>query len=64
MPYHLGPVVPGSPGAFSADELARVRAFFDGRPDLKPTPLRSLPELAREIGVGALLLKYESHQFR
>jgi diaminopropionate ammonia-lyase len=61
--YHLGPVVPSSSAHFSADELTRVRAFFDGRPDLKPTPLRPLPDLAREIGVGALLLKDESQRF-
>jgi diaminopropionate ammonia-lyase len=59
----MGPVVPSSSAHFSADELARVRAFFDGRPDLKPTPLRSLPDVAREIGIGALLLKDESQRF-
>jgi diaminopropionate ammonia-lyase len=61
--YHLGPDVSRSSAAFSADELARVRAFFDGRPDSKPTPLRLLPDLARGIGIGALLLKDESQRF-
>jgi diaminopropionate ammonia-lyase len=61
--YHLGPVASASSAEFSADERARVRAFFDGRPDLKPTPLRQLPDLAREVGVGELLLKDESQRF-
>jgi diaminopropionate ammonia-lyase len=61
--YHLGPVVSSSSAEFSADERGRVRAFFESRPDLRPTPLRALPDIAGEIGVGALLLKDESLRF-
>lgn len=37
-----------------------VRAFHRRLPGYAPTPLRSLPGLARELGLGALLLKDES----
>ena len=59
----LGPVHPGSSASLPADEIARVRRFFAGRPDLRPTPLRQLPDVAKEIGIGELLLKDESNRF-
>jgi diaminopropionate ammonia-lyase len=40
-----------------------MRAFFDAHPELKPTPLRELPGLARHIGIGRLLAKDESGRF-
>ena len=40
-----------------------MRAFFDARPELEPTPLRDLPALARELGIGRLLVKDESGRF-
>ena len=40
-----------------------MRAFFDARPGLRPTPLRDLPALARELGIGRLLVKDESGRF-
>ena len=40
-----------------------MRAFFDARPELGPTPLRDLPALARELGIGRLLVKDESSRF-
>ncbi|MGH9329043.1 MAG: diaminopropionate ammonia-lyase [Vicinamibacterales bacterium] len=61
--YFLGPVVPHSPAALPQDEVTRVRAFYDSRPDLHSTPLRLLPVHARQIGIGALLLKDESTRF-
>jgi diaminopropionate ammonia-lyase len=61
--FVLGPVEPDSPAALPADEIARVRAFFESRPDLNPTPLRALPDLAREIGIASLLVKDESARF-
>lgn len=40
-----------------------MRAFFAARPELDPTPLRDLPSLARELGIGQLLAKDESARF-
>jgi diaminopropionate ammonia-lyase len=40
-----------------------MRAFFAARPELGPTPLRNLPSLARELGIGTLLAKDESGRF-
>ena len=48
---------------FSADEYAQMRAFFAGRPELAPTPLRELPALARDLGIGRLFAKDESGRF-
>jgi diaminopropionate ammonia-lyase len=61
--FVLGPVDPDSPAALPADEIVRVRSFFESRPDLNPTPLRALPDLAREIGIASLLVKDESARF-
>jgi diaminopropionate ammonia-lyase len=59
----LGPVHPHSSAALPDDEIARVQAFFAARPDLQPTPLRTLPDIASEIGLGEILLKDESSRF-
>jgi diaminopropionate ammonia-lyase len=59
----LGPIRASPQAVLPPDEIARVRAFFASRPDLGPTPLRSLPDLARQIGIGELLLKDESNRF-
>jgi diaminopropionate ammonia-lyase len=48
---------------FTAAEYAQMRAFFAARPELRPTPLRELPALARELGIGQLLAKDESARF-
>lgn len=40
-----------------------MRAFFSARPELKPTPLRDLPALARHLDIGRLLAKDESERF-
>jgi len=48
---------------FFGDELARVAQFYDGRPDLTPSPLRRLPLLAGWLGVGEVLIKDESSRF-
>ncbi len=61
--FFLGPVDADSPASLPADEITRVRRFFAGRPDLRPTPLRQLPDVASEIGIGELLLKDESNRF-
>ena len=50
-------------GLFSADDYAQMRAFFAGRPELAPTPLRELPALARDLGIGRLFAKDESGRF-
>ncbi|CCL98681.1 uncharacterized protein FIBRA_00683 [Fibroporia radiculosa] len=38
----------------------RITAFHEQLPGYKPTPLRSLPRLAQELGIGQVLLKDES----
>jgi diaminopropionate ammonia-lyase len=40
-----------------------MRAFFAARPELKPTPLRELPALARHLDIGRLMVKDESRRF-
>ena len=40
-----------------------MRAFFEARPELAPTPLRELPALARRLGIGRLFAKDESGRF-
>jgi diaminopropionate ammonia-lyase len=50
-------------GLFSAADYAQMRAFFDGRPELRPTPTRSLPALAMDLGLGTLVAKDESARF-
>jgi diaminopropionate ammonia-lyase len=48
---------------FADDELRSVRQFYDEAPDAVPTPLRALPDLAAELGLGDLLIKDESSRF-
>ena len=40
-----------------------MRAFFDSRPELAPTPVRELPALAHQLGIGRLFAKDESGRF-
>jgi diaminopropionate ammonia-lyase len=47
-------------GLFDAADFAGQRAFFAARPDLAPTPLRSLPGLASALGLGSVLAKDET----
>jgi len=50
-------------GLFSAGEYQQVRAFFDARPELSPTPLHNLPALARSLNIGRLQVKDETRRF-
>jgi diaminopropionate ammonia-lyase len=50
-------------GLFTDDEYRLVREFFAGRSELRPTPLRSLPSLARSLGIAALEIKDETGRF-
>ena len=59
----LPPARKRTTGLFTSDDYAQMRAFFDARPELGPTPLRNLPALARELGIGRLLVKDESSRF-
>ncbi|MFN7929112.1 MAG: diaminopropionate ammonia-lyase [Blastocatellia bacterium] len=49
-----------APGLFTGDDYAEVAAFHSRHPHFGPTPLRALPALAAEIGIGALLVKDET----
>jgi diaminopropionate ammonia-lyase len=40
-----------------------MRAFFEARPQLTPTPTRALPALARQLGLAGLFAKDESGRF-
>jgi diaminopropionate ammonia-lyase len=50
-------------GLFRDEDIAGQRRFFASRPDLLPTPLRSLPALAHQLGLGALDVKDETSRF-
>ncbi|HWQ33405.1 MAG TPA: diaminopropionate ammonia-lyase [Blastocatellia bacterium] len=47
-------------GLFTAEEYAEVAAFYDHQQQIRPTPLRHLPELAAQLGIGELMLKDET----
>lgn len=40
-----------------------MRAFFDARPALEPSPIRNLPALAGSLGIGSVRVKDETHRF-
>ena len=50
-------------GLFTGREYSDVRDYFTGRPDLRPTPLRSAARLAARSGVAAVEVKDESRRF-
>lgn len=50
-------------GLFQDVDFDEQRAFFAKRPDLPPTPLRSLPGLAGALGLGMLYAKDETARF-
>ena len=45
---------------FSADDFQAASRFFDAHTEIGPTPLVSLPALARGLGLGSVLAKDES----
>lgn len=52
----------GCRGVFSEDDYANVARFFEGRAEIRPTPLARLPALARRLGLRDLVVKDESHR--
>lgn len=50
-------------GLFSAHDYAQMRAFFDSRPHLAPTPLTAVTSLARELDLASVAAKDESGRF-
>lgn len=54
---------PSDRGLFTAGEYDQVRAFFEARPDLPPTPLHDLPTVARSLNIGRLMVKDETRRF-
>jgi diaminopropionate ammonia-lyase len=54
---------PTASGLFTADEYEQMRAFFAARSGLRPTPMRSLPALARALNIGHLDIKDETGRF-
>jgi diaminopropionate ammonia-lyase len=48
---------------FKETEIALARAFHSSIPGYEPTPLRSLPRLAAELGVDGIYVKDESYRF-
>ena len=51
------------PARVPAADGAEATAFHRALPGYAPTPVRELPELAAELGVGAVLVKDESNRF-
>ncbi|MED4583119.1 diaminopropionate ammonia-lyase [Brevibacillus choshinensis] len=51
------------PSFLSTEACRLAQAFHESFPIYEPTPLVILPSLARELGVGQLLVKDESHRF-
>jgi diaminopropionate ammonia-lyase len=49
---------------FRETEIASARGFHSSIPGYEPTPLRSLPHLAAELGVGGIYVKDESYRFK
>jgi diaminopropionate ammonia-lyase len=59
----LNPAVrrdPAYQGLFDDSEYERVAHFCARHPELRPTPLRSLPALAARLGLGQVSIKDES----
>ena len=50
-------------GPFTEDDYHDVEAFFAARPQLTPTPLRSLPTIAAQLGITSLHVKDETARF-
>jgi len=48
---------------FSVAEAEKARKFHKGLEGYQPTPLQSLDNLAKEFGVGKILVKDESYRF-
>ena len=57
--YYTG----GNSPLFTKDVAASARAFHSQIQAYKPTPLVSLPNLAKRLGVKAIWVKDESHRF-
>lgn len=51
------------PNFLSPEACASARQFHQSISQYQPTPLVSLPSLAKELGVGQLFVKDESHRF-
>lgn len=47
----------------TGEDIDRAAAAITAWPDYRPSPFRSLPGLARRLGIGALLCKDESARF-
>ena len=61
-PRHGAPLLPRDAETFGDAGVANVAALLAACPAHKPTPLSTLPGLAKELGVGALHLKDEGHR--
>ena len=48
---------------YSFEQAERVRAFHRSFPMYAPTPLALLPETAKQLGIGEIYVKDESHRF-
>ncbi len=52
-----------SVGSFSKDVIGKVRGFHKSFPEYKVTPVQSLKELSKELGVEGMWVKDESFRF-
>ncbi len=59
-PSHNHPLDPADVATLAREQANEVERFLTFRENHKPTPLQSLPALARELGVGTVHIKDES----
>ena len=61
-PDYRRPLEPIDAETLGVDAAEAVERFLSHRPNHKPTPLRSLPALAADLGLGAIHLKDEGYR--
>lgn len=52
-----------APDFIAKNNISKAEMFYNSLPDYHPTPIISLPELAKDLGLGKILIKDESKRF-
>ncbi|MEO5325796.1 diaminopropionate ammonia-lyase [Mesorhizobium sp. CC13] len=61
-PDHRQPLMPEDADTLGVEAAETVARFLSHRPNNRATPLRALPALAAELGIGAIHLKDEGYR--